>query len=70
MVSSSWRGVNVSEPDNLIRKTYYLTDLLVKAIALKAAHEDVDKSEIVRNALEGYIEKEYIDKATSILKGE
>lgn len=41
------------------RKTYFLTDELIKAIALKSAHDDMDKSEIVREALKSYIEDKY-----------
>lgn len=47
----------------LIRKTYYMTPLLIKALSLMAAFEDIDKSKIVRNALESYIPEKYINQA-------
>ena len=48
------------ELDSLLRQTYYVSELQRKAIAFMAAHEDIDKSEIVRKALEEYIPKKYI----------
>lgn len=43
------------------RQTYYLTPDQIKALRLCAAFEEKDKSEIVREALEKYIDKKYFD---------
>lgn len=43
-----------------IRQTFHITDEYKKAIALMAAHEGIDKSEIVRKALEKYVPKKYL----------
>lgn len=52
----------------LKRQTYYLTEELIKSISLMSAYEDKEKSQIVREALEEYISKEYQDKAEETLK--
>lgn len=57
-----------NETNNLVkeetrRQTYFLTSRQIKALALKAAFEDADKSEIVRKALDAYIDKKYFDMA-------
>lgn len=49
--------------DKYIRQTYHIEPVQKKAIALMAAHEQLDKSEIVRQALENYIPKKYIQMA-------
>ena len=45
-------------------QSYYLTPELIKAIALMSVFDEKDKSTIVREALENYIPKEYIEKAS------
>jgi len=42
------------------RQTYYITELYIEAIEQMAFYEKMDKSEIVRKALEQYIPKKYI----------
>jgi len=44
----------------LRRQTYYISELHIKAINQMAFYENMDKSEIVRAALEQYIPKKYI----------
>jgi hypothetical protein len=41
-----------------IHKSYYLTEEIVKAVALKSALSGMDKSEIVRAALTAYLQPE------------
>lgn len=53
--------------EELKRQTYYLTEDLIKAISLKSAFEDIEKSVIVREALEEYIDKEYMEKAKKLV---
>ena len=48
-------------------QSYYLTPELIKAIALMSAFDEKDKSTIVREALESYIPKEYLEKAKASL---
>lgn len=43
------------------RQTYYLEEDTIKAIGLKSVLESRDKSEIVREALKKYIEKNYFE---------
>lgn len=45
------------------RQTYYITELYIQAIEQMAFYEKMDKSEIVRNALEQYIPTKYINLA-------
>ena len=48
-------------PDNKaikVHKSYYLTEDIVKAVALKSALSGMDKSEIVRAALQVYLQTE------------
>jgi hypothetical protein len=51
-----------SEPDYdaRVRQTFYVTNLQKKSLALMAAHENMDISEIVRAALDAYIPKSYV----------
>lgn len=46
---------------NLKRATYYLEPEMIKALGIKAVLEGRDKSDIVRSALDAYIEKKYWD---------
>jgi hypothetical protein len=46
--------------DEKIRQTYYVTELQRKALALMAATEDIDKSAIIRAALDAYIPQNYM----------
>lgn len=48
-------------------QSYYLTPELIKAIALMSVFDEKDKSTIVREALESYIPKEYLEKAKASL---
>ena len=48
-----YRGTGGTKP-----MSYYLSDELIKAIALKGAIEERDKSEIVRDALTLYLQEE------------
>lgn len=41
------------------RQTYFLTEELIRAISLKSAFEQRDKSDIVREAIKSYIEDKY-----------
>lgn len=43
------------ENETLIQRSYYLTPDLVKAITLKTAESNVDKSTVVREALKMYL---------------
>lgn len=43
------------------RQTYFLTDDLIQAIAFKSVFDNMDKSEIVREALKAYIEDKYFE---------
>ena len=45
--------------DEKIRQTFYVTRLQKRALALMSAHEQIDISEIVREALEAYIPNRY-----------
>lgn len=51
------------EPDKLRRQTYYITELHIQAIEQMAFYEKMDKSEIVRKALEQYIPTKYLNLA-------
>lgn len=62
--NSSQEGQEQNEDSSkFIRQTYHIEPVQKKAIALMAAHEQLDKSEIVRKALESYIPKKYIQMA-------
>lgn len=54
---------HTADPDSILRQTFYITEQQRIAISLMSAHEDIDKSEIVRNALESYIPKKYLQMA-------
>ncbi len=43
------------------RKTYHLSEEIVKALALMSAFEGREKSEIVRESLKEYIPKKYFN---------
>jgi len=43
------------QTDKLIQRSYYLTDKLQKAITIKTAEGDLDKSGVVREALKLYL---------------
>ena len=47
----------------LIRRTYYLDETLIKALDLFAVYSRKDKSEIVREALKAYIPAKYQEMA-------
>lgn len=49
----------VKEKVKYRRQTFFLTEKLIRAIGVKAALERRDKSEIVRAALQEYIEDRY-----------
>lgn len=46
---------NSEQTDKLIQRSYYLTDKLQKAITIKTAEGDLDKSGVVREALKLYL---------------
>ncbi len=46
--------------DEFKRQTYYITELQIRALAIMGAHENIDKSEIVRQALNQYIPQKYM----------
>lgn len=46
------------DKEALIPKSYYITETLTKAIALKSAYSGVNKSRIVRDALKAYLSNE------------
>jgi len=45
----------VKDSDKLKQRSYYLTDRLQKAITIKTAEGDLDKSGVVREALKLYL---------------
>ena len=45
----------MSDADKLKQRSYYLTDNLQKAITIKTAEGDLDKSGVVREALKLYL---------------
>ena len=45
----------VNDTDKLKQRSYYLTDKLQKAITIKTAEGDLDKSGVVREALKLYL---------------
>ncbi len=45
----------VNDADKLKQRSYYLTDKLQKAITIKTAEGDLDKSGVVREALKLYL---------------
>lgn len=55
-----------SNNPELVRKTYYYTEDLIKAISIAAALEGKDKSQIVREVLMDSRLKEYIEKIKSM----
>jgi hypothetical protein len=54
--------------NKLKRQTYYIYELFVEAINQMAFYEKMDKSEIVRTALENYIPEKYIKLATEFIR--
>lgn len=54
--------------DKLKRQTYYISELYIEAVNQMAFFEKMDKSEIVRTALEKYIPERYITQAIEALK--
>lgn len=46
------------EVKTLKQKSYYLTDELIRALAIKAGMANKDKSEVVREALEEHLKNE------------
>ncbi len=49
--------------DGLKQMSYYITEDMIKAIAIRAAYSGQDKSAVVRKALEEYLAKELDDLA-------
>lgn len=56
-----------SEKEETERKTFILSEVLIKALALKSAIESRTKNEIVREALASGIEEKYFEVADSLL---
>lgn len=50
------------EKEKLVQRSYYLTTELLKAITIKTAEGDLDKSGVVREALKAYL-KDYLDES-------
>ncbi len=46
---------NKAEEEKFIQRSYYLSERLLKAITLKTAEGELDKSGVVREALELYL---------------
>lgn len=44
--------------ENLKQMSYYITEKMIKAIAIRSAYTSQDKSKVVRDALEQYLAKE------------
>lgn len=63
--TTSTKTAAVNNP-KLVRKTYYYTTDLVKAISVVAALEGKDKSELVREILMDSRLKEYIEKIKNL----
>lgn len=57
---------NVNDTE-LKRKTYYMTDVLSKALALMSVNEGINISEIVRNIIEKNIPQHYLDEANKLV---
>lgn len=56
-------GQEEFDPDKLRRQTYYITELYIQAIEQMAFYEKMDKSEIIRKALEQYVPTKYLNLA-------
>ncbi len=56
--STKKQSKKISEK-NYVRKTYHVTQDIVDTLALYSAFEKVDKSEVVRKALEKHIPQKY-----------
>lgn len=63
----STEGISDIETER-IRKTYLIQNLLIKAIDAYAYDEDIEKSEIVNQALIEYIPEKYIEQARKKIK--
>lgn len=50
----------VDNPSTLKRQTYYITELQINAINEMSFHEKMEKSKIVRDALEKYLPQKYL----------
>lgn len=55
------------EEEELKRRTYYLSPILIQALALMSARMGKEKSLIVREALEKTIPQQYLKEAEEIL---
>lgn len=53
------KGSNEAK-EKLVQKSYYLTPELIKAITLKTAEGELDKSGVIREALKAYL-KDYLE---------
>lgn len=53
-------GSKQNETSDYIRQTFHISQEYKKAITLMSAHEDLDKSEIVRKSLGEFIPQKYI----------
>ena len=58
--------VSAASNPELVRKTYYYTNDLIKAISIVSALEGKDKSQLVREILLESRLKEYIEKIKSL----
>ena len=46
--------------EEYVRQTFHISAEYKQAVAVMSAHENLDKSEIVRKALEKYVPKKYL----------
>ena len=56
-------NIEPKEAPSRKRQTYYIDDIHIEALDQMAFYEKLDKSEIVRRALEEYIPKKYFSLA-------
>lgn len=63
MVNTPTAPVKRPGKDGLKQMSYYITEDMIKAIAIRAAYSGQDKSAVVRKALEEYLAKELDDLA-------
>ncbi|HFD2049149.1 hypothetical protein JJB67_15680 [Clostridium perfringens] len=63
----STSNIKIEEEEELKRRTYYLSPILIQALALMSARMGKEKSLIVREALEKTIPQQYLKEAEEIL---
>lgn len=63
-----YKNEDENKEEELKRQTYYLTKELIRALALMSAYKEIDKSEIVREALKEYIPETFLAEARKVIK--